>query len=84
MITSMHNPKINLKLTGQNIATLRKQKGVTVKQLQTIFNFNHETAIYKWQQGKCLPSVDNLVVLADVLGVSIEDILVIERSNAND
>ncbi|MGN0745894.1 MAG: helix-turn-helix domain-containing protein [Aristaeellaceae bacterium] len=71
-------PAVNLALTGQNIRALRKQRGLTVKDLQDIFGFATPQAIYKWQQGVNLPTVDNLVVLASVFDVPMERILVIE------
>ena len=63
--------------TGNNIARLRRRAGLTVKDLQDIFGFNNPQAIYKWQRGAAMPTVDNLVVLAAVFGVSVDDILVI-------
>ena len=62
--------------TGQNIVRLRKLAGVSVRNLQDIFGFATPQAIYKWQHGTALPTIDNLVVLASVLGVRIDDILV--------
>ncbi|MDE6619935.1 MAG: helix-turn-helix domain-containing protein [Lachnospiraceae bacterium] len=53
--------------TGQNIARLRKQAGLSVRDLQDVFGFATPQAIYKWQQGVALPTIDNLVVLAAVL-----------------
>ncbi len=41
--------------------------------------FEAPQAIYKWQQGKSLPSTDNLFALSRSLGVTIEDILVAEK-----
>ena len=70
-------PVIDMTQTGQNIARLRQQKGMTVKELQDIFGFATPQAIYKWQHGTAIPTVDNLVVLAAVFGVAMEDILVI-------
>ena len=69
-------PVINMTATGINITRLRKNAGLTVKDLQVIFGFSTPQAIYKWQRGTAMPTVDNLVVLAAVLGVSIDDILV--------
>ena len=69
-------PTIDMVRTGQNINRLRKQAGVSVKDLQDVFGFATPQAIYKWQQGTALPTIDNLVVLAAVLGVRIDDILV--------
>ena len=71
-------PTIDMVRTGQNINRLRKLAGVSVKDLQDIFGFATPQAIYKWQQGVTLPTVDNLVVLASVFGVPMEKILVIE------
>ena len=70
-------PVIDMTQTGQNIVRLRQQKGLTVKELQDIFGFATPQAIYKWQHGTAIPTVDNLVVLAAVFGVAMEDILVI-------
>ena len=71
-------PTVNLAMTGANIRAIRKQRGLSVKDLQDIFGFATPQAIYKWQQGVTLPTVDNLVVLASVFDVPMEKILVIE------
>ena len=70
-------PVIDMVKTGQNIGRLRKQAGLSVRDLQDIFGFATPQAIYKWQQGAALPTLDNLVVLAAVLQVRMDDILVI-------
>ena len=71
---------IDMIKTGQNISRLRKQAGLSVKDLQDIFGFATPQAIYKWQQGAALPTIDNLVVLAAVLQVRLDDILVIDAA----
>lgn len=71
-----HIPVINTVATGQNITRLRKQAGLTVNNLQQIFGFTTPQAIYKWQRGAALPTVDNLVVLSVVFNTSINNILV--------
>lgn len=70
-------PVINMAATGQNIMRLRKQAGLTVGNLQQIFGFTTPQAIYKWQRGTALPTVDNLVILAAVFNTNINNILVI-------
>lgn len=72
-------PAIDMAKTGQNILTLRQKAGLSVKELQNIFGFTTPQAIYKWQHGTAMPTVDNLVVLAALFGVAIDDILVIEQ-----
>lgn len=70
-------PTIDMVKTGENIIRLRKQKGLSVKDLQTVFGFETPQAIYKWQHGTALPSVDNLVILAALLEVPVDEILVV-------
>ena len=71
-------PIINLPKTGANINSLRKKANMSVKDLQKIFGFSTPQAIYKWIHGKSLPSIDNLLVLANVFNVNIENILSID------
>lgn len=73
-------PVIDMIRTGQNIGRLRKQAGLSVRDLQDIFGFATPQAIYKWQQGVALPTIDNLVVLAAVLQVRLDDILVTDTA----
>ena len=72
-------PVIDMTATGHNIVCLRERAGLTVKDLQTIFGFATPQAIYKWQRGTALPTLDNIAVLAAVFGVTIDDILVFEN-----
>lgn len=69
-------PVIDTAATGINILRMRQKAGLTVKDLQKVFGFSTPQAIYKWQRGTAMPTVDNLVVLAAVFGVAIDDILV--------
>ncbi len=69
-------PVIDLSATGQNIARLRIEAGFSVKDLQDVLGFANPQAIYKWQNGLCLPTLDNLVILAAALGVGLEEIVV--------
>lgn len=72
-------PVIDMTKTGQNIIILRKQAGLSVRDIQEVFGFTTPQAIYKWQQGLALPTIDNLVVLAGLLGVTIDEIIVTDR-----
>lgn len=75
-------PTIDLMRTGANIVRLRKAAGLTVHDLQMVFGFNSPQAIYKWQNGAALPTVDNLIVLAALLHVRIDDILITDDAVA--
>lgn len=71
-------PTIDMVATGKNIIRLREAAGLTVKDIQTIFGFASPQAIYKWQHGTAMPTVDNLVILAMILDVTIDEILVVD------
>ena len=60
---------------------LRKAAGLSVREIQNIFGFMTPQAIYKWQHGTAMPTIDNLVVLAAVLDVTIDEILVVQRED---
>ena len=74
-------PVIDIKATGENIKRIRKSKGYIIKEVQDKFGFTSPTAIYRWESGMCLPTVDNLVGLAVIFGVTIDDLLVREIVN---
>ena len=73
-------PVIDLTATGNNIRRLRIERGLTVRDLQKFFGFEEPQAIYKWQQGKSLPTVDNLYALGNLLGITMDEILVPVRN----
>lgn len=75
-------PTIDMVRTGQNITSLRKQKGFSVKDIQDIFGFATPQAIYKWQHGTSLPTIDNLIVLAAIFQVHIDDILITDGADS--
>ena len=71
-------PVIDMTATGINITRMRANAGLTVKDVQDVFGFSTPQAIYKWQRGAALPTVDNLVVLAAIFNVKIDDILIFQ------
>lgn len=72
-------PLINVTMTGANIAALRKKKGLSVREVQEVLGFNTPQAIFKWQRGECLPTLDNLVILAALFEVTLDEIVAIKE-----
>ena len=72
-------PIIDTVGTGIRIMNLRKQSGLSVKELQNILGFATPNAIYKWQNGAAMPTLDNLIVLAAICNVPIDDIIVTDN-----
>ena len=72
-------PTIDMQATGRNIADMRKARGITIHDIQSRMGFNTNQAIFKWQRGDAMPTIDNLVILADMFHVKIDDIIVVNR-----
>ncbi len=69
-------PVLNTKATGARIRELRMLNGIKVREIEERCLLTSPRVIYKWESGVCLPTVENLLVLSRMFGVSIEDILV--------
>ena len=62
--------------TGLRIRELCKMKQLTVSEIQKALGLTDDRSVYYWYQGRYLPSLDNLYLLAQILGCTIDDILV--------
>lgn len=67
---------IDLVKTGKNIERLLSERGLTARDVQQRLGFAERRPVYFWIQGKNLPSIDNLFMLAEMLRVSIDEILI--------
>ena len=76
MKSTFLRPVLDLDATGAKIKTLMKQRGISPRQMQLILNCPYVQTIYNWFAGKNMPTIDNLVVLAQVLEVAMDDIIV--------
>ena len=76
MVGVVRVPVIDLKATERNIKRIRQASGVSVRDLQMILGFTNPQAIYKWQNGDSMPSLDNLVsiLLLQCLALLAQDI----------
>ena len=74
-------PRIDMVNTGLNINRLRKANNLSVKEVQYVLGFNTPQALYKWERGLCLPTLDNLIILAELFNVSLEDILAVTKDD---
>lgn len=71
----MDHPVVDPKATGLQIYRLREAKGLSVNDICDAVGVS-VPAVYHWQNGIRLPSIDNLVVLASIFGVTIDEIVV--------
>ena len=71
-------PMINTVATGQNINRMRIEAGMTVRNMQDVFGFTTPQAIYKWIHGTAMPTIDNMVILAAMFDVTVDDIIAVD------
>ena len=76
MKTTYLKPVLDLAATGAKIKSVMKDKGITARELQIIMDFPYVQTIYNWFAGKNMPTIDNLVVLAKILAVPMDDLVV--------
>lgn len=67
--------KIDSILTGNKIKALMNQKQVDVKLLANSLGVSNQ-AVYKWLNGKALPSLDNIFQISKLLGTSVDELIV--------
>ena len=68
---------INVEKTGEKLKQVTREKGYDVKDLVALTGFSPQ-AIYKWFNGRSLPSTDTLVILSKALDIEIDKLLVLD------
>ena len=76
-------PRLDAKATGKNIRRLMDEANITPTDIQALMGFTTVQAIYKWFHGKNMPTLDNLVILAAFLDVTIDDIVIVKGGGNN-
>ena len=79
----MEYPVLDAKATGARIKEIRKAHHIKVEEIARFMGFESDQAVYKWQRGDSLPTVDNLYALGALLDVPMEDILVPANAKSN-
>ena len=69
--------------TGQLITELRKEKGLTQKQLADALNVT-DKAVSKWERGLSFPDISMLEPIAQTLDISIMEILAGEKKSEDE
>ena len=67
---------------SENLKTLRKQKGFSQEELATRLHVVRQT-ISKWEKNLSVPDADTLIRLAEILEVSVSELLGTKIENEN-
>lgn len=69
-------PVIDMAATGRNIRNLRVAAGMTIRDVQDACGVS-AAAVTKWQNGQTVPTIDNMIILASIWDVKIDDIIAV-------
>ncbi len=67
-------PVIDKEKTGLIIKRLRQERRFTVEELAEVLDQSPQ-AIYKWQRGECIPTIDNLYAMSKLFGTPIDSLI---------
>ena len=75
----MSFPVINLVRTGKNIKRIAKERGFSADKIRGMLGISDRSNVYKWFRGEVLPTVDNLLAMSILFGVTINELIVTEN-----
>ena len=75
---TMSFPMINLARTGENIKKIAKKNGYSADMIRDLLGISDRSNVYKWFRGEVLPTVDNLLAMSILFGVTINELIVTE------
>ena len=71
----MKYPVLDARATGARIRELRRANHLKVSEVARFMGFESVQAVYKWQRGESLPTIDNLYALSELFGTPVDSIL---------
>lgn len=69
-------PNIDMQRTGVRLKEFIQKSGYCVADIQEYLHLSCPQPVYRWFKGMILPSVDHLLMLSELLGVHMEELLV--------
>ncbi len=67
---------IDMEATCENLKRICVEKGYGISRLQRELGLESQQAIYKWFSGKSLPSIDNMILISELLGITLDELIV--------
>ena len=79
-------PTIDVPATSQNLKKLRKNNNISIAQIQKLLGMENPQSIYTWEnpEKKYLPRLDNLITLAKLYKVTLDEIIIIKEEELTD
>ena len=72
----MKYPVINSEKTGKNIKKIISRSGMKMDDVMNYLGIAERSSLYRWFRGERIPSLENMLALSALLGISVNDIVV--------
>ena len=84
-VSNFSIPTIDVPATSQNLKKLRENNNITVAQIQKLLGMENPQSIYIWEnpEKKYLPRIDNLITLAKLYKVTLDEIIIIKEETTD-
>ena len=69
---------VDRKETGKRIRMLMEERKITIRQMSDEIGVTFG-AVSNILNGRCLPTIDNMLIMADFMGVKLEDMTVLTK-----
>lgn len=66
---------INKKAIGLRIKTIRKQKGLTMKEFGKLIEDAAQSLVTRWENGTSIPNNERMKIIADIGNISVNELL---------
>lgn len=76
-------PNIDMIKTGLKLKMYIDNSSMSVKDIQEYLHLSCPQPIYRWINGKILPSVDHLLMLSELFGTHMEELLVKKQNEGS-
>lgn len=79
-MVNKYYPNIDMKRTGLLLKFLVKRSGYSIHEIQSYLSLSCPQPIYRWYQGKILPTLDHLYALSKLFSIKVDD-MIVEKHN---
>lgn len=71
--------ELDIVATGHKIKLLMEEREIAIKDLSKVMNVSFQ-AVYRWQKGETLPTINNMFILGQLLQVDVDEMLVAKEN----
>ena len=75
---------VDMKKTGAHIKKLFEERNISVIEIRNELGLKSKQSVYRWYDGKAMPTIDHLYTLSRMLKVPVDELLVFTTETLSD